>query len=77
MGGGISASEIIDKGQHVGNANAKEENMSMARHPGDLLISSYQALCDDEEDWPNVEAKEQCGVQVSYISHFFISTDNF
>lgn len=71
--GGMSASEVIDEGQRIGNANDKEEDMSMARHPGVLLISSYQALCDDEKDWPNVEAKERCGIQVTlYYTYLYL-----
>ena len=48
-----------------GNAKAKEEDISPKHHPGDLIISSYQAKCNDKKDWPNIKAKDQCGVQVT------------
>jgi hypothetical protein len=70
---GISATEIIDEAPCVGNTNAKEEDITMVRHPGDLLITSYQALSDDEKDWPNVEAKEPCGFQVMLYFHISLT----
>lgn len=61
---------VVDKVPHRGNAKA-EEDISMKQHPGDLLISesSYEALCNDKKDWPNVDAKDQFEVQVRlYLS---------
>jgi hypothetical protein len=56
----------IDEGPYRGNAaKAMEEDISMKRYPGDLSISSFQELCNDQKDWPNVETKDQCGVQVT------------
>lgn len=60
----VSAALIVgvDKGPHRVNVKAEEEDI---RHPGLLSISSYQALCNDKKDWPNVEARDLCGVQVT------------
>jgi hypothetical protein len=73
----IATVGVLDKGPHTGRSNAKakeEDIISMKRHPGDLLsISSYQALCNDKKDWPNVEAKDQCAVQVMlYLPYFHL-----
>jgi hypothetical protein len=64
----------VDKIRHRGNAKVEEEDISMKQHPGDLLISesSYEEQCNDKKDWPNVEAKDQFGVQVTLYLPIYI-----
>ena len=63
----------VDKIRHRVNAKV-EEDISLKQHSGDLLISesSYEAQCNDKKDWPNVEAKDQFGVQVTLYLPIYI-----